>query len=307
MKIFVIGGSGFLGSHLVPKLVSAGHEVTVLTRRESEVARLESAGARPVLGDILDCEAFLPKLPSQDVVIFVAKPFSPGRIAERKFRQLKKIATAFGTNALMVARRLEATLIYTCGTTYLTRPGEVADESWPLVPIGLGRIGEDAIPIMEKARASGSPPLIVMLPGQIYGPGGSFEMMVGMMKSGRYRVIGSGANRFPRIHVEDCAQSYLLAAEQRPVGHSFILADDECATMREFSNCMADCLGKRRPKNLPAFVIRLVMGKYLHDTITMDCVVSNAKVKRVLGLELAYPTYREGVRAAVASLARARG
>ncbi|MCL4516790.1 MAG: hypothetical protein M1379_14585 [Firmicutes bacterium] len=48
-----------------------------------------------------------------------------------------------------------------------------------------------------------------MLPGQIYGPGGLFQTMYGWMKEGKYRVIGSGKNYIPKIHVEDCAEAYV--------------------------------------------------------------------------------------------------
>jgi hypothetical protein len=68
--------------------------------------------------------SFLPALPKQEVVVFIAMPFKPGRISGAKFRALKENATLFWRNALTVAARLGATLIFTQGT----RPRRVL---WP--------------------------------------------------------------------------------------------------------------------------------------------------------------------------------
>ncbi|MHA2374069.1 MAG: NAD-dependent epimerase/dehydratase family protein, partial [Candidatus Thorarchaeota archaeon] len=42
MRVLIFGGTGFLGSHLTPKLLADGHEVTVVTRHKDQIAKLES-------------------------------------------------------------------------------------------------------------------------------------------------------------------------------------------------------------------------------------------------------------------------
>jgi nucleoside-diphosphate-sugar epimerase len=59
MRIFVTGATGVLGRHLVPGLVTAGHEVTATTRTPGKVAQLRQAGAEPVVLDGLDREAVI--------------------------------------------------------------------------------------------------------------------------------------------------------------------------------------------------------------------------------------------------------
>ena len=59
MRVFVMGATGALGQHLVPGLVTAGHEVTAATRTPGKVAQLHEAGAEPVVVDGLDREAVL--------------------------------------------------------------------------------------------------------------------------------------------------------------------------------------------------------------------------------------------------------
>ena len=53
MRVFVIGGTGFLGTHLVPRLQKQGHEVTILTRSREKASKLENLGIKVVVGDLL--------------------------------------------------------------------------------------------------------------------------------------------------------------------------------------------------------------------------------------------------------------
>ncbi len=149
--------------------------------------------------------------------------------------------------------------------------------------------------MLSEVIEQGSPPLIQMLPGQIYGPGGLFLFMYNMMKQGKYRYVGSGNNYIPRIHVDDCAEAYVQVLEKMPIGARYIIADDKPCTVREFSDFMADCMNVSRPKSVPGFILRLVLGKLLYQNLTMNCRVSNAKAKNELGWKLKYPSYREGL------------
>jgi len=54
MKIFVTGGSGFIGGNLVESLRAAGHDVVCLVRPTSDVRRLQASGATLAPGDVTD-------------------------------------------------------------------------------------------------------------------------------------------------------------------------------------------------------------------------------------------------------------
>lgn len=302
MKVFVIGGTGFLGAHLLPRLLERGHDVTVLTRSAAKIPGLEARGVRGVVGDVLQPESFVPGLGDQDAVVSIARPdfMQPGkRLSHRRFQVLRQETVAYFATPIAVAEQLGCPAIVTLGTSFRTTGDQVADESWPIERFGLTKVGELVDPLIAEVVQRGSPPLIQMLPGEIYGPGGLFRTMVEWMKRGRYRVFGSGQNRIPRVHVDDCAAAYVLALAKMPLGERFILADDGPCTAREFADHLADCLNVPRPGTLPAFVARIVLGKLMVETITMDCRVSNARAKEILGWKLAYPTYREGLPATV--------
>jgi nucleoside-diphosphate-sugar epimerase len=302
VRVLVIGGTGFLGSHLVPKLLWRGHDITVVTRRESEISRLEERGVTGILGDLLEPEALLSSLTPQDVAVFMAMPLEFGRMSKKKFKEVTHRTTKFVSTSLAVGEELSCPVVITLGTSYRTGSGEIADESWPIERFGLTKAGAGVDPLIAQAIEKGSPPLIRMIPGQIYGPGGQFMQMYEMMKSGKMGIFGKGTNRIPRVHVEDCAEAYALAIDKMPVGESYILADDTPCTMREFTEYMGECMGISKIRTIPTFFARLVIGKELLETMKMDCVVSNEKAKRELGWELRYPSFREGLRDTISQI-----
>jgi nucleoside-diphosphate-sugar epimerase len=308
MRVFVIGGTGFLGTCLLPKLLKRGYDVTVLTRGKEKISGLESLGIKGVIGDLLQPESFMSKLMPQDVVISIAMPnIRPGRLSRKRFRILRQQTTTYFSTPFAIAEKFGCPLIATLGTSFRTIAEQVADESWPIERFGMTRIGELVDPLIARVTRRGTPPLIQMLPGEIYGPGGLFRTMYEWMKRGKYRVIGSGKNYIPRIYVEDCAEAYAKVLETMPLGERFIVADDGPCTFREFADFMADCMSVPRPKSIPGFVARIVLGELLYETVTMNCRVSNDKAKKHLDWKPKYPTYREGLPVTVSELSLTNG
>ena len=304
MKVYIIGGTGFLGTFLIPKLMAKGHDITVLTRSEEKASPLESLGVDVMVGDLLRPESILERIPPQDAIISIAVPdVKIGRISQNRLKKLQKETKKLFSTPVAIAEKCQCPLIVTLGSSFTTRGDETADETWPIERFGVARIGKAVDPLLSEVQQRGSPPLIQMLPGQIYGPGGLFKrVMYERMKKGKYRVVGSGENHIPRIHVKDCAEAYVCALEKMPVGERFIIADDGPCTAREFMDYMAKNMKVPRPKSVPGFVIRIVLGKLLYETITMNCRVSNAKAKKQLGWQLRYPTFKEGLPATIKEL-----
>nr|KXH70597.1 MAG: hypothetical protein AM325_15680 [Candidatus Thorarchaeota archaeon SMTZ1-45] len=297
----MLGGTGFLGSRIVSRLSSHGHEVTILTRRTDAAEYFRNRSIEIIVGDLMEPDAFIDNISSQDCVISVAMPLEFGRISKSKFAQIKQRTTKFVSTALTIGKKLDCPTILTLGTAYSTKQGQVADESWPLVRTGLTKAGEEADVLIARAKKEGQP-LIIMLPGQIYGPGGQFLKMYEMMKNGRSGVFGRGDNHIPRVHVDDCAQAFVLAVEKQPVSESFIIADDTPCTTREFTEHMAECMGLPKPRTIPMFIARIVLGGFLLSIMQIDCVVTNEKAKRELDWELEYPSYKEGLKATIENL-----
>jgi nucleoside-diphosphate-sugar epimerase len=142
---------------------------------------------------------------------------------------------------------------------------------------------------------SGKRVLIFRLAG-IYGPGRS---AVDNVKTGTARRIVKPGQVFNRIHVDDLAA--ILAAAMSADGTQAIynVADDEPAPPQEVVAFAASLLGLAPPPEIPFEEAEL--SPMAASFYGENKRVKNDRIKRVLGVTLAYPTYREGLRAIVAA------
>ncbi len=302
MKILIIGGTGLTGSYLLPRLVSSGHTVYALTRAERKIERIEKLGATGILGDIRDPGTFISHLPDKpDIIVLLAMPnVRPGRRMTRtRKKALREETNDFFRNSMNLAIRYDVPVILPGGTSYQTENDELADETWPILRAGLTEIGADTDVMVDKAIRTGRPRLIQLIYGKIYGNGGLFRMIYNMMEKGRGRIPGGGDNYIPNIHADDAASAILKAIEKLPLGEKFIIADDTPVTQKDFSLYMAGLMNKKRPGHIPGALIRLILGKDFYAIIRMNCKVSNSKAKELLDWHPRYPSYREGLAAAI--------
>ena len=113
----------------------------------------------------------------------------------------------------------------------------------------------------------------------------------------RFPIVGNGSGIIPFIHLEDAASATVLALDHDgPAIYNIV--DDDPAPMREWLPVLAQALGAKPPRRLPAWLARLLAGEAAVMMGTEARGASNAKAKRELGWELRYPTWRTGFSAA---------
>jgi nucleoside-diphosphate-sugar epimerase len=298
MKILVIGGTGLVGSHLLPRLVENNNEVYALTRTGDKIARIEKLGIHGILGDIRKPQTFKNDLPDKlDMIVLLAMPsVKPGhRMTRKRKAELREETNDFFRNSMDLAVRYDVSIILPGGTSYRTEKDEIADETWPILRIGLTEIGKDTDEMVNQAIKTNRPKVIQLIYGKIYGNGGLFRFIYEMMAKGRGKIIGKGENFIPNIHASDAAAAIIKAIEKMPVGEKFIIADDTPVTQRDFTIYMAELMNKKRPGHIPGFVIKLVLGKDFYEIVRMNCKVSNAKAKKILAWHPEYPSYKNGL------------
>lgn len=294
MKILQIGGTGFLGSRIAKKLLEHDHDLTIITRNTQKEMPFDVSKVTLIGGSILQPEKldFDEKF---DIIVYTAMvPFTPGRISDKKFKELELLTKQYFENTIDLAKRLHCPLILTSGASYQTKGNEVADESYPITRKGMAALGKCYDEMIDQVKSENSIPLIEMLPAQIYGLGGMFDKMINMAKNGKIVLLGGGKNFMPRVHVDDCANAYVLAIEKMSLGQRFIICDDSVATVKEFMIGLGQMFGAKKIITIPKPVLRMVMGKHIYNTLTMNTKVSNQRIKKELGWEPVYTTYREG-------------
>jgi nucleoside-diphosphate-sugar epimerase len=299
MKVMVIGGTGLVGSYLLPKLIADGHIVYALTRDNKKIDRISQLGAKGIIGDICKPNEIAANLPDKpDIIVLLAMPSVKigKRMTKKRKEEMRLETNAFFRNSIDLAINFNIPVILPGGTSYKTIGDEVADESWPIRRIGLTEIGKDTDSMVEEAFRTGIPKAIQLMYGKIYGNGSLFRVMYRMMEKGTGKIIGDGKNRIPNIFAGDAATAIVKTIEKLPVGEKFLIIDDTPITQEQFSCRMAELMGKRKPGKIPGFIIKLVIGRDLYEVIKMDCKASNAKAKRILGWTPEYPSALDGLK-----------
>ena len=306
MRVFVAGGTGVMGRRLVPQLVARGHQVTGTTTSAAKLGLLTQLGADGVVMDGLDAvsvgEAVAAARPDsivhQMTAISVAHSGKPDlKHIDRWFATTNRLRTE-GTDHLLAAA--EATGVpHFVAQSYanwngIRKGGWVKTEADPLDPATGTMFHKEAEAIrhVEDAvlRADGA----VLRYGGFYGPGATDDQ-VELVRKRQFPLVGGGTGYSSWVHLDDAASATVLAVEQKARG-VFNIVDDEPAPASEWLPYLAACAGAKRPMRAPKWLARLLAGEVAVTMMTEGRGFSNAKAKRELGLELRYPSWRQGFR-----------
>jgi nucleoside-diphosphate-sugar epimerase len=135
---------------------------------------------------------------------------------------------------------------------------------------------------------------IVLRYGSFYGPGASDEF-VELIRKRKVPVIGNGTGIWSFLHVSDAAAATFCALERGAPG-VYNVVDDEPATVAEWLPFLAQAVGAKAPYRVPRWIGRLAAGQTGVSMMTQIRGSSNAKAKRELGWQPAWPSWRHGFR-----------
>ncbi|MGB6325039.1 MAG: NAD-dependent epimerase/dehydratase family protein [Methylocella sp.] len=306
MKIFVAGATGAVGRRLVLLLTAAGHEVAGLTRSPAKADLLRRIGATPVIADALDPSAVMDVVNREKPDVVVHELTSIERVDPRNFdegfsetNRLRKE----GTDYLLAAARAAGAGRFVAqsfaGWPYAREGGPVKTEEDPLdpEPPAAFRRTLEAIRYLESA-VTGETSLegLVLRYGSFYGPGTAISeqgWMVNDVRKRRIPIIGGGGV-WSFIHVDDAAR-FTRAAVERGVPGVYNIVDDDPARVSQWLPALAEALGAKPPRRIPAWIARFVIGD---GAVFMTDVrgASNAKAKQAFGVNLIWPSWRDGFR-----------
>ncbi|WP_291572046.1 NAD-dependent epimerase/dehydratase family protein [Bradyrhizobium sp.] len=277
MRVFVLGGTGSIGSAVVQELVQRGHEIWGLARSEVSAARLRELGAMPVAGDAAAPEVWAAKLLQVDAVIHASCDFNTGMDAiDRHLLDVLLPALA--------AQPKRPRFIYTGGCWLFGAAGDdVATEETPFHPLpDFAWMVPHLRRILETAEIDG----IVIHPAMVYTPGGGVFLRFAREAIEReaIRVVESEAVRWPLVHSRDLANLYALALEKAPARSSYIGAAIDGLAVGRIARAFAMRRGTRRqqPQIIPAEMIAAELGAWAKG-YALDQRLSGAKARRELG------------------------
>lgn len=270
MRIFLTGGSGYIGRATITELVRRGHVVEALARSERSTQAVTGAGAVAVRGSLTDLDVLNHAAARADAVIHLAQA---GSAAE-------DLAAA----AAMQDGVGAGTYVHTGGSWVYGDTDGVQDETaaWnPPNVVAWRKSVEDAV--LARAAEGGRP--VVVQPGLLYGGDNRliehFFITPGKLNDA-VPCIGDGANRWALVHVDDIATLYVAALSAKP-GSVYIGVGESHPTMKQVVEAAARGAGlEGKTVSITLEQARAQMGP-IADAFALDQRLSSAKARRELG------------------------
>lgn len=246
-RVVVIGGSGHVGTFLVPRLVAAGYHVIVVSRRQRQPYQAHGAWAA-VEQHVLDREA----AEATDTFGARIRALRPDVVIDLI------CFTLDSARQLVEALRGQVQHFVHCGTIWVHGQSMVVPttEDQPRTPFGEYGIQKAAIEayLLGEARQTGFP-ATVLHPGHIVGPGwvplnpaGHFNPAVfTQLAAGAELVLPNlGLETVHHVHADDVAQAFELALSHRgaAVGESFHVVSPAALTLRGYAQAVAGWFGQ---------------------------------------------------------------
>lgn len=245
MKVLVTGGTGFVGTHLVNRLLHRGHAVTVLARDPRKTRNRYNRPVETTAGDVLDRPSVAAAAAGHEAIVHLV-----GVINEKGSQTFDRMHREATENVVAAAK--------TAGVRrYLHMSAMGSSEDSPSAYGRTKAAGEKAV------RASGLD-WTIFRPSIVFGQGDGFVSLLAPIVRGNpgfIPVIGPGTTRFQPVAIEDVARVFADALEKpETAGRSFEVGGPEIFTLNDIYREIAAAVGKpgKRLVHLPLWYGRVL-------------------------------------------------
>jgi nucleoside-diphosphate-sugar epimerase len=288
VKVFVTGGTGFIGGAVVRQLRARGDDVVCLVRNPEKGREVAELGCELVAGDLGDERAIREGMAGCDAVIHAAAVYEVGIPASERaaMREANVGGTERVLGAALEAKIPKVVYVSTVGV-FGNTDGKIVDESYEHPGKEFTSCYEQTkweAHLVAKGLIAEGLPCVIMQPGGVYGPGdtSSIAVMLNEFLAGKMPLIP-----FPELgiclsHVEDIAAGILLGLDRGRPGESYVISGP-ATTIREAIGVVAAATGKKAPKRaLPTPLLKALtpigplVGKMMGQPPNLRELISSA-------------------------------
>lgn len=307
--MLVTGGTGYIGSHLVPLLVERGARVRLVARNKHRISAEAQAESAPVEWTYADFEqpASLRGVCAGIDTVFHLAGFAHAETKGGPIEQTEHWrVTVEGTRALLAEASAAGVrrLVFVSSVKAMGEGGDrSADETTPAEPVSVYGIAKREAERLVFAAAQAGPmeAAVLRLP-MVYGEGspGNLSRMIEAIDRGRFPPLPDVHNRRSMVYVGDVAQALLLlGADSRAAGQVYLVTDGQTYSARQLYELISRALGKQPTRRaIPLGLLRVVakVGDLLRqlrlsppfDSDALQKLVgsacySDARIRRELG------------------------
>jgi hypothetical protein len=297
MKTLIIGGSGFVGSHLTPFLAGKGFDVTIMARRPERGPRFP-AEVNTLAADATKPGDWQADVPKYDLLINLAgvSVFKRWDDAYKKLlRETRILTTRNLVDAIPDKRERKITLINTSGAGYygFTGDEELAEDAPPGSDF-LSRLARDWEAEALRAKEKDVRVIITRF-GIILGKGGgALAQMTLPFRFFAGGPLGHGKQWIPWMHVEDLCRAELFLIEHDHINGPVNFTAPEPVRNVELSKAIGKALNRPAFMPAPSFMIKLVLGEF--GSVILEGQRAIPKVLQDNGFSFKYPSIQEALR-----------
>jgi nucleoside-diphosphate-sugar epimerase len=284
MKVFITGGTGFIGNRLADRLISENHDVVMLIRDKGKAANFTNGKVTFTEGNLLDVDSLKRGMKGCDWVFHMAaftKPWS------------KDPSMAYNTNVTGTINIFEAALECKVGKVVFTSTGGTMSYSRDGNPVGEStNTDPDYHTVYEMTKAEAERIavaycqkglyVVIVNPTRVYGPGklsksNSMTKIIKLYISGLWRIIpGNGKSVGNYVYIDDVVEGHILAARSGRSGERYILGGENL-TFRELFGIIGEAAGKKRrvfPISLTFIKIFIRLGTLITKVTGMPPLIT---------------------------------
>jgi uncharacterized protein (TIGR01777 family) len=297
VRIFVTGGTGLIGRHLVPKLIETGHEVFILTRNPEKAEKKFNDKVNIILGNPTEKGSWMDKLADMDAIInLVGENILRKRWSKKQKSRLYD-SRILSKNNVTEALKNETSrnpdknyiLISPSGVDYYpTSETEEFVENDKEDDNFIGNLCNDWELNVDELKHSNIR-AIVFRTGVVFtrtGKGAELMFLPHKFFVGSW--LGNGKQHFSFIHIDDLIGAIIWGLENPDISGVFNAVSPETLSLKQTTKIGGKIMGRWTWLFLPGFILRIVLGKR-SDLLLKGRKVSNQKIQDA-GYKFLYPT-----------------
>ncbi len=260
MRAFITGASGFVGTHLVKKLLKNHWSVRILIHKKNIH---ESKDCEVYFGDIGEKKVLEDALRGVDVLFHLAAALGGSHFDKNEFFRINSAGTREVLDAAFNAGVKKAVHFSSAGVLGAVRHNTVADETYPTFPISVYDQSKLEGEKIALNHAKEGKPLFVIRPGWVYGQGDrrTFKL-ISAIKRKKFILVTRGHARQTPVFIDDLIQGILQCLGQGRNGEIYNIAGNEVLTVRQIVEQIAVATNSSIPKlSLPLFPTKVAAWK----------------------------------------------